>query len=160
MNPWIISLRLRTLPLAIAVISTGAVLAYDSGAFRWNIYVFALLTTVFLQILSNLANEYGDYDKGTDNDDRQGPIRSMQGGAISRNAMLRAIVILGFLSLISGLFLLYLAASTPTMFWSFLSLGILSIAGAVYYTFGDNAYGYKGLGDISVFLFFGIIGVV
>ena len=160
MNPWIVSLRLRTLPLAIAVISTGAVLAYDSGAFRWDIYAFALLTTIFLQILSNLANEYGDFDKGTDNDDRQGPIRSMQGGAISRIAMLRAIMTLGLFSFITGLYLLYLASNTTIMFWSFLAMGLLCIAGAVYYTFGDNAYGYKGLGDVSVFLFFGIIGVV
>ena len=159
MNPWLVSLRLRTLPLAIAVISTGAVLAYDAGAFSWNIYGLALLTTIFLQILSNLANEYGDFDKGTDNGDRQGPIRSMQDGAISKNAMFRAIVFLGLLSFFSGVFLLYTASDSPIMFWSFLALGILSMAGAVYYTFGDNAYGYKGLGDISVFLFFGLLGV-
>lgn len=159
MNPWIISLRLRTLPLAIAVISTGAVLAHDAGAFSWSIYGLALLTTILLQILSNLANEYGDFDKGTDNDDRKGPIRSMQGGVISQKAMFRAIVFLAVLSLLSGVYLLYIASHSSSMFWSFLGLGLLCIMGAVYYTFGNNAYGYKGLGDISVFLFFGLIGV-
>jgi len=159
MNPWIVSLRLRTLPLAIAVISVGAVLAYDTGSFSWRIYGLAILTTMLLQILSNLANEYGDFDKGTDNDERQGPIRSMQSGAISHTSMLKAIVILALLAFSSGVSLLYISSDSTAMFWIFLCLGILSIAGAVYYTFGDNAYGYKGLGDISVFLFFGLIGV-
>ncbi len=159
MNPWIVSLRLRTLPLAIAVISTGAILAFDAGAFRWEIYVMALLTTILLQILSNLANEYGDFDKGTDNDDRQGPIRSMQDGAISQSAMLRAMILSAVLSFLSGLYLLYVSSDSMTMFWSFLGFGVLAIAGAVYYTFGDSAYGYKGLGDISVLLFFGLLGV-
>lgn len=160
MNPWIVSLRLRTLPLAIAVISIGAVLAHDHGAFSWSIYSMALLTTILLQILSNLANEYGDYDKGTDNDDRQGPIRSMQEGAISGESMLRAMGLCAILALISGVYLLYISSNSSMMFFSFLALGLISIAGAVYYTFGDHAYGYKGLGDIAVFLFFGLLGVV
>lgn len=160
MNPWIVSLRLRTLPLAIAVISLGAVLAYDDGYFEWSIYMMALVTTNLLQILSNLANEYGDYDKGTDNDDRQGPIRSMQQGTITKQAMLRAMAGCGVLAFVSGVYLLYIASSSQTMFFSFLGLGLVSIAGAVYYTFGDNAYGYKGFGDIAVFLFFGLLGVI
>jgi len=160
MNPWIVSLRLRTLPLAIAVISMGAVLAYDSGYCGWSIYIMALVTPVLLQILSNLANEYGDFDKGTDNDDRQGPIRSMQTGAITKKGMLRAMAFSGILAFLSGIYLLYISSNSTTMFYAFLGLGIVAIAGAVYYTFGDNAYGYKGLGDISVFLFFGLLGVV
>ncbi|MBT8218710.1 MAG: 1,4-dihydroxy-2-naphthoate polyprenyltransferase [Bacteroidia bacterium] len=160
MKPWIISLRLRTLPLAISVIAMGSVLAFRSGSFDWNIFFLACITTILLQILSNLANEYGDFEKGTDNKSRSGPIRSIQSGLISKNAMLRAVLICAILSLLSGLILLYFASDSMEMFITFLGLGILAIIGAIYYTTGKHAYGYRGLGDISVFLFFGLLGVL
>lgn len=160
MKAWIVSLRLRTLPLAISVIAMGSVLAYRSGSFRWIIFVLACLTTIMLQILSNLANEYGDFRKGTDNINRSGPIRSIQSGHLSKQAMLRAMILFGLLSLFSGLILLYEASSSVSMFVIFLSLGIVAIMAAVYYTVGHGAYGYRGLGDISVFVFFGLLGVL
>lgn len=160
MRPWIVSLRLRTLPLAISVIAMGSVLAYRLGSFSWSIFLLACLTTVSLQILSNLANEYGDFGKGTDNDNRSGPIRSIQSGHLSKQAMFRAMVLFGILSFISGLILLYLASNSMQMFAVFLGLGTIAILAAVFYTIGKGAYGYRGLGDISVFVFFGLLGVL
>ena len=159
MKAWLISLRLRTLPLAIAVVSTGAVMAYEAGTFQWKVYLLTLLTAALLQVLSNLANEYGDFEKGTDNEERQGPIRSMQEGKITKRAMLRAMAICGGLAFVSGVYLLYAASLSQIVFWTFIGLGVVSILGAIFYTYGKSAYGYKGLGDLSVFLFFGLIGV-
>lgn len=160
MNPWIVSLRLRTLPLAISVVSAGAVLAFRAGGFSWGIYLLAVLTAIMLQILSNLANEYGDYEKGTDNDDREGPKRSLQSGVITKESMKSAIVVAALFALFSGLALLYTAFQFGTNFWVFLFLGILSIIGAINYTVGDKPYGYHGLGDVAVFIFFGVLGVM
>lgn len=158
MNPWIVSLRLRTLPLAIAIIAVGGALAYIDGFWDSRIWLLTVLTTILLQILSNLANEYGDFEKGTDNADRLGPIRSMQQGSISKKAMLDALVICGLLAFVSGLTLISIALSGMS-FWVFLAFGILSIIGAVMYTMSDAAYGYKGLGDFAVFIFFGLLAI-
>lgn len=169
---WIGAMRLRTLPLSFSVIIMGNAMALafeDSylipNNFRcenWNIFGLTLLTTLLLQILSNFANDYGDAKKGTDNEDRIGPERAIQSGAISQKDMVYAIVVTSLLTLISGVFLLFYAfgAALDLTFISFLILGILSIAAAIKYTVGKKAYGYSGLGDLFVFIFFGLLGVI
>lgn len=161
MKNWIKAFRLRTLPLSFSTIITGSGCALLSGHWNTFIFILALTTTLFLQILSNLANDYGDFVKGTDNAQRVGPERALQSGSISQQQMFRAILLFIVFSLISGLSLIYIA--TQTYGWRmalfFLILGIASIAAALFYTIGKRAYGYSGLGDLFVFLFFGWVGV-
>lgn len=157
---WLHAFRLRTLPLALSSIFLGSILAAGDGALRWDILALASLTTVLLQILSNLANDYGDSVHGADNADREGPIRAVQSGIISPTEMKRAMVICGFLSLVSGIWLLFKAFDDLLVFLGFLALGFLAIFAAINYTSGKNPYGYMGLGDMSVFLFFGLSGVL
>lgn len=157
---WVVSLRLRTLPLALSTILMGSIVAAWDGAFRAEVLLWAALTTLFLQILSNMANDYGDALSGADNETRVGPQRMIQSGAISLGQMKKAIIVLVALALISGLTLL--AKAFDTDYWKLLAfflLGLAAIAAAIRYTAGKNPYGYRGLGDISVFLFFGIVGV-
>jgi 1,4-dihydroxy-2-naphthoate polyprenyltransferase len=158
---WIGAFRLRTLPLALSSIAMGGFLAYKADAFRWSIFLLCVLTTIFLQILSNLSNDYGDTIHGADSEDRKGPSRAVQSGAITAGAMRLAIVAFTILSLLSGLSLLFIAFGTDwTGILFFLALGLLSIAAAIAYTVGKKPYGYLGLGDISVFIFFGLVGVL
>ena len=156
---WLHAVRLRTLPLALASILAGSFLAYWQNSFRWEVLGLAALTTVFLQILSNLSNDYGDSIHGADSSARRGPIRAVQSGLISLPEMKKAMILFGSLSLFTGLLLIFI--SLPNWFYSllFLVLGLLAIWAAIRYTSGSNPYGYAGLGDISVFLFFGIVGV-
>jgi 1,4-dihydroxy-2-naphthoate polyprenyltransferase len=157
---WLHAVRLRTLPLALASIFAGSFLAAWQAAFRWEILILASLTTIFLQILSNLSNDYGDTIHGADSDERQGPIRAVQSGLISLPEMKRAMYLFGILSLVSGLLLLYIAVQDVMLFALFLGLGLAAIWAAITYTSGKNPYGYAGLGDISVFIFFGLLGVL
>lgn len=157
---WLESLRPKTLPLAFAAIVVGTVLAWWQGYFDPLVAVLALITAGLLQILSNLANDYGDAVKGSDKPDRIGPLRGMQKGAISLAQMKRALMIVIVLSCISGLLLVTAATQTMADFIGFLALGGLSIIAAITYTVGKRPYGYLGLGDISVLLFFGWISVM
>lgn len=157
---WLHAIRLRTLPLALSSILGGSFLAAYHQVFRIEVFALAALTTVFLQILSNLSNDYGDSVHGADSQDREGPIRAVQSGIISLKEMKRAMILLGTLSLISGLLLLYVSLEDWKLFFIFLGLGIAAIFAAISYTSGSNPYGYIGLGDISVFLFFGLLGVI
>ncbi|HAH35610.1 MAG TPA: 1,4-dihydroxy-2-naphthoate octaprenyltransferase [Algoriphagus sp.] len=157
---WLHAVRLRTLPLALASIFAGSFIAAWQNSFRWEILVLASLTTVFLQILSNLSNDYGDSVHGADSIDRQGPVRAVQSGLITRPEMKRAMYLFGALSLISGLSLLYLAVQDLQIFLLFLGLGLAAIWASITYTSGKNPYGYAGLGDLSVFIFFGLLGVL
>ena len=154
--------RLRTLPLSLSGIIVGSFLATSQGAFNWKICVLALLTTAGFQILSNFANDYGDGVKGTDNKDRVGPERALQSGAISPKQMLRAILITVVLTLSITISLIYVSFGKDNFLMSllFLVLGIASIVAAIKYTMGSNAYGYSGLGDVFVFLFFGLLSVL
>ncbi len=158
---WIVSFRLRTLPLALACVGMGSILAVDYRIFNWKIFTLTVLTAIFLQVLSNLANDYGDTVKGTDNEDRVGPQRALQSGEISLKAMRNAIVVCAILALFSGIGLLTIAmeGQSSTMFIVFLLIGLACIAAAIKYTVGKKPYGYSGFGDIAVFIFFGLVGV-
>lgn len=160
MKAWLHAFRLRTLPLAISCIGMGSFLAAAEGFFRFDIFLLSVLTTIFLQILSNLANDYGDAVSGIDSEERKGPKRAVQSGAISKAQMRKAMILFVLLSLISGIALLLVSFGLN---WSallfFFGLGLLSIVAAIAYTVGKRPYGYVGLGDISVLLFFGIVGV-
>ena len=157
---WLHAVRLRTLPLALASILAGSFLANWKDSFRWEILIFASLTTIFLQILSNLSNDYGDTVHGADSAERQGPVRAVQSGIISLAEMKKAMYLFGFLSLVSGLLLIYLALDDWKLFLLFLGIGLTAIWAAITYTSGSKPYGYSGLGDISVFVFFGLTGVL
>ncbi len=158
---WIKAFRLRTLPLAMSSIILGGFISAFDGRFSWLITLLAVSTTLLLQILSNLANDYGDYKTGTDNKDRIGPERSVQSGQITAFQMKVAVYLFIFLSFISGSALIYFGTEGIPMsnFYIFFGLGILAILAAVNYTVGKNPYGYKGFGDIFVLIFFGFIGV-
>lgn len=157
---WIEAFRLRTLPLAFSSIFMGAFLAEVYSVFRWDILVWSMLTTLFLQVLSNLANDYGDAQSGVDGADRKGPSRAVSSGLISREAMKRALIIASLLSLVSGIYLIWLAFGNQlTEVLIFLALGLGAIAAAINYTVGKRPYGYAGFGDFFVLVFFGIVGV-
>lgn len=159
---WISAFRLRTLPLSVSGIIIAGSLAHYNGFFNWLVFALAILTTLSLQVLSNLANDYGDGVKGTDSMDRIGPERAIQSGKISSESMFEAIKVNILISI--GLsFFLILAAFGRNHFWLallFFSLGLLSIYAAIKYTIGNNAYGYRGLGDVFVFVFFGLVSVI
>jgi len=139
----------------------GSFLAASRDRFDGLIFVFCCLTTILLQVLSNLANDYGDSVHGADHAGRVGPARAVQSGLISMTQMKRAVVLFVILSLLSGITLLLLAFG-----WNlkallfFFTLGVLCIAAAIAYTVGRRPYGYAGLGDLSVLVFFGIVGVM
>ena len=161
LNAWVHAARLRTLPLALSGIILASLIAFNQGQFHWDVFSLAIITTLLLQILSNLANDYGDYSHGTDNINRVGPERSIQSGIISPKEMKRAIYIIGLLAFHGGMFLL--TASLDQMFdyvfILFLITGLVGIGAAIKYTIGKNPFGYKGFGDIMVFIFFGIAAV-
>ena len=160
MRHWIEAARPRTLPLALSSIWLGSFIGYFYGYFSWAIVLLASLTTIFLQILSNLANDYGDSIHGADSQEREGPQRAVQAGKITASAMKLAIGLFILLSLASGIGLLYVAFGLNwQVFLFFLFLGVLAIIAAITYTAGSRPYGYAGLGDISVFIFFGLLGV-
>ncbi|MCT4664111.1 MAG: 1,4-dihydroxy-2-naphthoate octaprenyltransferase [Flavobacteriales bacterium] len=157
---WLKAARLRTLPLAFATIFLGSMLAMFLGKFNWNLSLLAFLTTLFLQVLSNFANDYGDTQHGADHQDRKGPKRAVQQGLITAKEMYNAMWIFGVLSALSGLLLIHL--SFPFLSWSYgIFVCLLSIAvwASITYTSGKNPYGYQAFGDLSVFIFFGVFGV-
>lgn len=158
---WISAFRLRTLALSLSLIGMGSALAYQHACFNAVIFALAITTTLFLQILSNISNDYGDAVSGADFAGRVGPERAVQSGAISREAMLRAIYVLSAFSLVSGIVLLWAAWERITTVGcaAMFGVGIGCIASAICYTVGRRPYGYRGLGDVSVFVFFGIVGV-
>lgn len=156
---WLDAARPKTLPLALVSILTGSVLAYSTHQFSFVVAVLAFLTATLLQILSNLANDYGDAVKGTDNDKRLGPMRAIQSGAVTQKDMKLAMIINVVLTMISGLVLVMYALESLQSILAFIGLGVLAIVAAIAYTVGNKPYGYVGLGDISVFIFFGLLGV-
>jgi len=160
---WIKAARLRTLPLALSCVVISAFMAEYYGHFNWIIFTFSALTTILLQVLANFANDYGDAMNGADNEGRVGPDRMVQSGNISPTQMGRAMVVTAMLAVMTGIALLYTSFGkeifTLIPIVLFL-LGLISIVAAVKYTAGKNPYGYNALGDLSVFLFFGLLGVL
>lgn len=160
LRSWIKAARLRTLPLALASVAMGGMVAATHARFNLKAVVMAAVTTLFLQILSNLANDYGDSRSGIDNEKRVGPKRTVQTGEISAQSMKKAVILFSVLSLFSGLLLIFWAASLSFKTSAiFVFLGLAAIIAAIKYTVGKNPYGYIGLGDLFVFLFFGLLGV-
>ncbi|WP_242119186.1 1,4-dihydroxy-2-naphthoate octaprenyltransferase [Aestuariivivens sediminicola] len=158
---WISAMRLRTLPLSVSGILLASCLAAYNGYFEWPIFILAILTTLSFQILSNIANDYGDGIKGTDNEDRVGPERAIQSGRITPDEMFNAIKINILIAIGLSFLLIFTAFRVKHFFLTmlFFLLGIASIAAALRYTIGTSAYGYRALGDLFVFIFFGLISV-
>jgi len=151
--------RVGTLPFSVSGIIVGSFYAMSQAMFNWKIVLFALLTTLGLQVLSNFANDYGDGVKGTDNEDRIGPKRAIQSGVITPSEMKKAMVLMSLVTLLFAVLLIYFAFKESYLLYSFifLILGILAIASAIRYTVGKGAYGYRGYGDLFVFVFFGLV---
>lgn len=163
LKSWISALRPRTLFLAAATALCGSGIAYSIGKFSWLVFVLTILIATILQLLSNMANDLGDFQHGTDiTGERVGPQRTVQSGAITPSQMKRAILIAVGMAVIVGMLLIYVALQF--MDWQyvlvFLGLGAACIVAAIKYTAGKNPYGYKGLGDIFSFVFFGLVSVV
>ena len=167
MKHWIQAARLRTLPLSLSGIIMGSFLAkwrLDSqgGFWDWKIFALALLVTLLYQILSNFANDYGDGVKGTDaNRIGEAEARAVASGVITAKQMRNAVILLAMLSLVASLVLIYISFFPDYIneFWIFVGLGIACILAAMGYTMGKKPYGYMGLGDIFVFIFFGLVSV-
>lgn len=161
LKSWIKAARLRTLPLALASIAMGGFVAAmqpDNSLFP---VIMAGITTLFLQILSNFANDYGDSKNGIDNSARIGPKRTVQAGEITPSEMKIAVILFAVLSFVSGLLLVFQASGLSLLYaLLFVLAGIGAIAAAIKYTVGKNPYGYAGFGDLFVFLFFGLTAVV
>jgi len=159
---WIHAFRLRTLPLAVGSVILASFLAASHGSFKIEILLFTLVTALLLQILANLANDYGDAVKDTDNQNRIGPVRAMQSGIISANQMQVAIIITIILVIGSGLCLIYYGFGEifSPLALTFAIIGAGAIIAALRYTIGKTPYGYAGFGDLFVFIFFGLVGTI
>lgn len=165
MNRYIQSFRLRTLPLSMSGIILGSGLAYPTVADKavfWLIFGLAIATTLSLQILANLANELGDAQHGTDDDQHGRVAYGLQSGAITETEMLHCMYVFICLSALFGTALIWVSFKTLLCIESgvFLLLGALAICGAIKYTMGKHSYGYMGLGDLGVFLFFGLLSTM
>lgn len=159
---WLNAARLRTLPLSVSGIIVGAALGNFYGYQNWIIFILALLTTIGFQVTSNFANDYGDGVKGTDNEHRVGPKRALQSGILTREELKKGIVISIIIDLFLSITLLIVAFGTENylLILIFFGLALASIWAAIKYTVGATAYGYRGLGDLFVFIFFGLVGVL
>lgn len=167
MKHWIQAARLRTLPLSLSGIIMGAFIAKwrlseNGGTWDWRIFALALLVTLLYQILSNFANDYGDGVRGTDkNRIGEAEQRAVASGKITATQMRNAVILLSILSFAATVALLYVAfyPSNIREFWVFIGLGVACIFAAIGYTVGKKPYGYLGLGDVFVFIFFGLVSV-
>ncbi len=159
---WLSAIRLRTLPLSISGIIVAGCLAHYNGYFNIEIFILAILTTLSFQILSNLANDYGDGIKGADNENRIGPERAIQSGKLTPEQMFNGIKVAILLSIGLSFMLILNAFGLNNFLYSFLFfvLAIISIISSIRYTMGKSAYGYKGFGDLYVFIFFGAVSVI
>lgn len=162
LKSWVKAARLRTLPLAVSGILMGAALSWLDEGFNATVTALAVVTALFIQIFSNFANDYGDFQKGTDNEHRVGPRRTVQGGEIMPSQMKAGMIVLALLSLASGVWLVAEGTRGLSLhiFGIYIALGILALIAAFKYTAGSNPYGYAGLGDLAVFLFFGLLPVI
>jgi 1,4-dihydroxy-2-naphthoate octaprenyltransferase len=150
---WLMAARVRTLPAAVAPVLVGTSLAVQQGVFHPGAFVAALLGALLIQVGTNLANDYSDARRGADADDRVGPVRVTAGGLVPPRQVLVATYVTFGLAVLCGLYLVAVAGV------ELLFVGIASIAAGVLYTGGPKPYGYEGLGEVFVFLFFGIVAV-
>jgi 1,4-dihydroxy-2-naphthoate octaprenyltransferase len=150
---WLMAARLRTLPAAVAPVLVGTAVAVQRGVFRPGAFAAALLGALFIQIGTNLANDYSDAKRGADADDRVGPVRVTAGGLVPPRQVLMATYVTFGLAVVCGLYLVF-ASGIELLF-----VGVASIAAGVLYTGGPRPYGYEGLGEVFVFLFFGVVAV-
>ena len=159
---WCLAVRPKTLPLSMSSTILGSFLAGAEGKFRLDVFILASITTLLLQVLSNLANDYGDFVSGTDSAGRIGPKRMVQSGSITPRQMIGAIIAVVVAVLISGIALIRVGTAGMPLDFSalFFILGLLCVMAALKYTIGKNPYGYRSLGDISVFIFFGLVGAI
>ncbi len=162
LSVWINAARPRTLPLAVACIIMGNGLAAAQGSFSWLVAFFSFLTAILLQILSNLANDYGDSFHGADHVERKGPRRAVQSGLVTPEQMKRAILLTSLAAVLSGVLLLWFAFGNNALSLTilFILLGAAAIGAAITYTAGKLPYGYAGFGDLAVLIFFGWVGVI
>lgn len=157
---WLWAARPRTLPLAASAIFLGYGLAAMQGANRWGVLILALATALLLQILSNLANDYGDAVAGTDKEDRVGPLRMVGSGLATPRQMFHAVILAAALAVASGLALVLAGTQGDARaMLAFLALGTGCVAAAILYTVGKRPYGYIGLGDVMAGVFFGPVAV-
>src|SRR6478736_20615 len=150
---WVMAARLRTLPAAIAPVLVGTSLARTEGTFRAGAFIAALLGAIFIQVGTNLSNDYSDARRGADTEDRLGPVRVTAGGLVPPRQVLIATYLTFGVAVLAGAYLVAVAG------WQLLLVGIASILAGVLYTGGPRPYGYEGLGEVFVFLFFGIVAV-
>jgi 1,4-dihydroxy-2-naphthoate octaprenyltransferase len=150
---WLMAARPRTLPAAVAPVLVGTALAATEGTFKWLTFVAAMLGAVFIQIGTNLSNDYSDARRGADTEDRLGPVRVTAGGLVPPRQVLVATYVAFGLAVAAGVYLIVTAG------WELLLVGAASILAGVLYTGGPRPYGYEGLGEVFVFLFFGLVAV-
>ena len=162
LKAWVSAARLRTLPLSISGIITAAAAAAHIDQYTSIIFWLAIATTLGFQVLSNFANDYGDGVKGTDNDDRVGPARALQSGLLTERELKRGMIFTAIITLLLASMLIFVAFGNNNFVLSllFFNLGIAAIIAAVKYTVGKSSYGYRAMGDVFVFIFFGLVGVL
>src|ERR1700761_3858293 len=151
---WLMAARLRTLPAAIAPVLVGTSLAGFEHAFHPLRFVAALFGAIFIQVGTNLSNDYSDARRGADAEDRLGPVRVTAGGLVPPRQVLLATYVSFGVAVLAGIYLIVVAG------WVLLAVGAASILAGVAYTGGPKPYGYEGLGEVFVFLFFGVVAVV
>jgi 1,4-dihydroxy-2-naphthoate octaprenyltransferase len=151
---WLNSTRPRTLPAAAAPVVIGLALAFYDSKINWLYAVFTLIAALLIQIGTNLANDYFDFVKGTDTEKRVGPVRLIQAGFVKKNEMLAAFITAFAIACVFGIFLV-IRGGYPV-----LAIGIFAVISGILYTAGPAPLGYIGLGDVFVFIFFGIISVM
>jgi 1,4-dihydroxy-2-naphthoate polyprenyltransferase len=145
--------RPRTLPAAVAPVLVGTALAATEGTFKWLTFVAAMLGALFIQVGTNLSNDYSDARRGADTEDRLGPVRVTAGGLVPPRQVLVATYVAFGAAVAAGAYLIATAG------WELLLVGAASILAGVLYTGGPRPYGYEGLGEVFVFLFFGLVAV-
>src|SRR3954462_2983917 len=151
---WLLAARPRTLPAAVAPVLVGTSLAIGEGTFRPLAFVCALVGSIFIQIGTNLSNDYSDARRGADTEDRLGPVRVTAGGLMPPRTVLLGTYVAFGIAVLAGVYLIAIAG------WELLLVGAASILAGVLYTGGPKPYGYEGLGEVFVFLFFGVVAVV
>jgi 1,4-dihydroxy-2-naphthoate polyprenyltransferase len=150
---WLLAARPRTLPAAGSPVLVGTALAAQAGTFKLLTFLAALFGALFIQIGTNLSNDYSDARRGADTEDRLGPVRVTAGGLVPPKRVLVATYMAFGIAVLFGIYLIATAG------WELLLIGVLSILAGVLYTGGPRPYGYEGLGEVFVFLFFGLVAV-